>query len=475
MPFFLHQWISSQDRASALIKYEIRLFEGYLHRYFLNNDILTHSEKVVSLCNSLAQFYVRLLELNHPTMEHSKKDNFKSTGEDWGSCYTQIQILKQRLLGNLSREKEVQILVSLAQAYRTISQCSLTGKPTCIEALNGALLIKPLLNAQYPQEWITALFELSDTKDFNLNLTVIADLEPDEISHLAYPFKEDRFRRVINAIFYFKVHPETLFKKDLTPDNLISIKNRLSLLYEFIEKLHSNLSQVFYQNGWSSFPDYLFHSEDIPPGVDIPISESDCEMIQTMLAKSLEVKSPEFHFSRTNHAYDFFSAYKFWFNPNRLIDIAMVIHQEFSQESVGSFGFQQQMALCFQPFTTTECLDLYGYFSNKDSCYLMRTLLAIRLGLAHSWLPHLNPNEQAAICKVYDVLDSIMEALRNELASRHIYTEPYSRDVFSKEISPRSRNRNAILRILVLYSKECVHYEDTVIEKLFKEAETTFG
>ena len=471
MSSFLQEWISNKDNAKALIKYEIRQLEGRLQRCFLRADILSNTEDVVTICISLAQFYSRLLEMT-PSAGSYKEIiiESKATSSEWGACYTQIQILKQRLTGNRSLEKELQILKAIQEAYQKISQRAFAARPTCIEEPSFEFVIKPLSSAQTPEEWINALFDLSHSNHMNLKLAEMSSLSHEELWTLAQPFKDEAFLQITNAIFYYKLHPEKLFKDSLHPEKLMSIKNKLSLFYEYIEKLRSNLSQSFTQNGLPSFPDYLFHSEELPQGIEIPVDENCYEIIKKMV-NSWRVQTVPFQQPVIiNYLYDFFSAYKFWFNPNRLIDTAMILHQEFLQEFV---SFQQQINLCFRQFTTTECLDLYGYFSNKDSCYLMRTLLAIKRGMPLSWLPSINPEEKAAICTVYEALECIMECLRNELSTRHINTDPYIRDVLSKEITPRTRNRNAVLRIMVLYRKECRHAPNDVMEKLFAEVETS--
>ena len=170
---------------------------------------------------------------------------------------------------------------------------------------------------------------------------------------------------------------------------------------------------------------------------------------------------------------DLFSAYKFWFNPSHLIDAVMLLQQKQIKhtEQMSQNGFYQHMRDLYRQLTTTECLDLYGYFSNKDSCYLMRTLLMIKKGGVVSWLPWLKQEETHAIHRVYDAIECVMSALRDELASRHIHTTPYQRDFKAKNISPGRRNREAVIRIITLYANQMVVRTSARIEQLFTSLE----
>ena len=204
----------------------------------------------------------------------------------------------------------------------------------------------------------------------------------------------------------------------------------------------------------------------MPKGIEIPIDEN-CRAIIFAVVRSWRINAvPESMQSNAHHFNDIFRAYKFWFNPNRLIDAAMMLSEDFSHAYTGTETFQTQTRSLYQQFTTTECFDLYGYFSNKDSCYLMRTLLAVNRGLSLSWLPPLKDSDKATIKRVYNVLECTMETLREELLARHIKTEPYDRELSIKEITLGRRNRDAVIRIIGLYSKE-TQATNVKIEKLF--------
>lgn len=152
----------------------------------------------------------------------------------------------------------------------------------------------------------------------------------------------------------------------------------------------------------------------------IEVNEVYRDIIQ-LAVKNLRVQfTPENNEKVTlERLHDLGRAYKFWFNPNRLIDAVMVLQQRLVTESISQEEdletFHQEMLVLYRQLTTTECLDLYGYFANNDSRYLLYTLYSINNGYSLDWLPSLNSSERNAIARVYQALKCVMEALRVEL------------------------------------------------------------
>lgn len=145
----------------------------------------------------------------------------------------------------------------------------------------------------------------------------------------------------------------------------------------------------------------------------------------------------------------------------------MVLKQKIASEHPDKASeFYQQMRELYGQLATTDCLDLYGYFANKASCYLMRTLLSIQQNDNHPWLPELTEQEKQAINNMYEDLNCVMEALREELVSRNIVTKPYDRHLSGKKISPGQRIRATVIRILSLYSKKMAN-NNSKLEHLF--------
>jgi hypothetical protein len=172
--------------------------------------------------------------------------------------------------------------------------------------------------------------------------------------------------------------------------------------------------------------------------------------------------------------YDLGRAYKFWFNPNRLIDAVMVLQQrlinnkEHAENKI--LEFHQHMLILYRQLTTTACLDLYGYFANKDSRYLLYTLYTIAQGGPIDWLHSLSSVEKNAIKRVFQALQCVMETLRTELKNRHVTTEPYVYDLAKQQLHTGRRNREAVYRLLAIYGRETITMSAS-LEKLFNFVE----
>jgi len=217
--------------------------------------------------------------------------------------------------------------------------------------------------------------------------------------------------------------------------------------------------------------DYLFHSEELPQSIEIDIGGEGRELIQSIVTSwRVGVLPSRGDDQGLSQLYDMFRAYKFWFNPNRLIDAAMILQQRFANSdrrtaADGSF-YQQQMRVLYRQLTTTECLDFYGYFTNKDSNYLLRTLRVVKSKQVLSWLPALTATEHEVITQISDFLECVLNALRDELAARRITTAPSAHELIDKEFTPGHRNRLAVTRAIALYIKEALATNPN-IEQLF--------
>lgn len=279
------------------------------------------------------------------------------------------------------------------------------------------------------------------------------------------------FVHCINAIFFYKLYPDKLFDELIHPEKLVSVRMRLGVLHLFIEEIQNQLVHFALPHGLKPELDYLFHGDNLPQGIMIEVDEAVRCLIRTAVTH-LKVK-----FTPENEAevalerlHDLGRAYKYWFNPNRLIDAAMVLKQHLvKHKTIGKNDlqvFQKEMVNLYGQFTTSECLDLYGYFSNKDSCYLLHTLRIIIEGSSFDWLPKLNKYENSAIISVLGALQCVFEALRVELKNRSISTEPYIANVSKKCMRVGKRNREAVHRIIAIYVEESVS-SNGGIEKLF--------
>lgn len=273
-----------------------------------------------------------------------------------------------------------------------------------------------------------------------------------------------------NAVFFYKLYPDKLFNELIHPEKLVSVCIRLGQLHQFIEQLQNQLYTAAKQYGLKPGIDYLFHGDELPQGIMIEVTDEYREIIQQAVKKIKVQCTPENQLHVTiERLHDLARAYKFWFNPNRLIDAVMILQQQLVKEKTCKEQdlelFQQQMMVLYGELTTTECLDLYGYFNNNDSRYLLYTLYSIIHEHPIDWLPVLKQEERHAIDAVFYALSSVMEALRAVLKTRHVTTEPYVYDLGKQEIKAGRRNREAVFRVLAIYS--CEFSTRETVDKLF--------
>ncbi|PWY56674.1 hypothetical protein DGG96_06015 [Legionella qingyii] len=283
------------------------------------------------------------------------------------------------------------------------------------------------------------------------------------------------FAGLVNAIFFYKIHPDKLFADVIHPQKLISVQMRLGLLHYYIELMQQKLYEIAFQKGLTLGIDYFLHDEDLPQGIRVKTSEEYRQMIQSAV-KRLKLNSNSTHVNGETIDYvsDLRKAYKFWFNPNRLIDAVMVLKQNLLSGGIepekGPILFQEKLVSLYSQLTTSECVDLYGYFANNDTQSLLYTFFNITHRGTFDWLPLLNNEEQAAVVEVFDALCSVMNALRIELGNRHFLTEPYTYDLADSNLEIDNRNRDAVYRVLKIY-KHINTIHDDVIEQLFQSIE----
>lgn len=479
---FTANWlINDVCRAKALIKYEIKQVESRLQQAMGDGkNTRLKSQEAARYCSELVMRYGNLLKLlEQSAAENSvETDPVKSSPENNPSrCYIKIQTLKQQLTLTIKLADEIKLVNELKNYYDFL-QSQLNGlQPQSLEFIHASLTgkLKNIVQSNSSFDWLLAIVAFANDAGENptTSLALLAQLSDKELRRLLDLFAQDEFVLLINSIFFYKLNPDQLFKQPLHPEKFVSVKARLSMLHHFIEMIHQTVMQTLWQRGIYEIHDYLFHGDELPQGITID-SENSIRDLITAAIKEWHVHA----FINTddlvnkNKLYDLFRAYKFWFNPNRLIDTAMILQQGLTDciRDTDEFykNFSQQMLVLYHQLTTTECLDLYGYFANKDSCYLMRTLSAVMQGQALPPLPVINQSQREAVGRVHRVLDCVMESIREELVERHITTAPYTRNYNSKQIRPGRRNLSAISRIIDLYCNPTA-VENQTIEQLFNE------
>lgn len=327
-------------------------------------------------------------------------------------------------------------------------------------------LYKDLSVSKNAREFLLSIVNLANLHDIRpiLEFSYFGD---NEIKALSKVCRNAEFIYLTQAIFFYKVYPEKLFNEKLSAEKLMSVKSRLNLLYEFIELFYKALVDIINERRLTKLPDELLHN-DLPKGIKINCTQEQRGAIQEALKfGKVRYFAEEHNIEMTYYANNILRAYKYWFNPCRLIDAVMILHYKLTNHNFNmNTTFEQGVADFYKLQSTADCLDLYGYFANNDTCYLMRTMLALQCNIQCCWI-ELTESKLLAIKKVYESLEIVMHAVRSELLTRHIQTEPYRRDFPRKDIiRPGKRNRDAIIRVTELYDNK-EFKENTKITKLF--------
>ena len=458
--------ITDEDRTRALIKYELRFLLGRLWSYLERPDALSnHADKVIELCSSIANKYWDYLRLLDNKIEVALPE--LPSGLCRPDHFNLIAKLEQKLTQVIPVITRKNLIIEIISLYKMVqSVASLDAIKQIGEYSNR---LKQLFEKERLDLWLAGLIDFwNQYETVDIEFTALFHdwgIAPQQLA-LDF-FARQQFVDLVNAIFFYKLYPDKLFPHILHPEKLISVRTRLGVLHYSIELIQQQLYSISSQNGLTPGIDYLLHGNELPYGVMIEVDKNFTEMIQASIKKLKISVTPQNAQQETLELlYDLGRAYKFWFNPNRLIDAVMVLQQNFVYGSKTTAVFQEEMVILFCQLTTNDCLDLYGYFANNDSRYLLHTFFAITQGNVFNWLSPLQEEERKTIEKVFHALYSVMEALRIELKNRHVITEPYVYDLSEEDSFIGHRNRDAVFRTMALYGNQSVSSSDT-IEQLF--------
>ena len=467
--------VTDKDRQKALIKYELNYLKCRL-RWHLQHASKSkyYSAEVILLCASLTNKYsdyLRLFDEQIIPLEHKST----VTVLDWTECFKQISDLEMKLAQAVMLDEVVLLLVEIISYYKLIKRAAALAP---VKRVNEhALQLRELFQEPQPHLWLERLVTFGNSHDVSrIELAVLFRDFTLKLQQAALSFFSDpEFVNLVNALFFYKFHPDKLFDIPLHPEKLISVRVRLGVLHCRIELMQQQLYDTVLQNGLMSGVDYYLHGNELPPGVSIEIDGHHKVMIQSAIKKiKLTLSSANEQRQSIEYLKELKEAYKFWFNPTHLIDTLMVLHQKCVSASISNESsvtiFQQHLAILYTQLTTTECLDLYGYFSNNDTRYLLYTFSAITQGMSFEWLPPISIEEQTAIETVFQTLDCLMETLRLVLRKRHIITAPYAYDMKKQEVHIGHRNRDAVLRVITIYGGRCINANDK-LEELFSALE----
>lgn len=479
---FSYWFVTDDCRAKAQIKYELRHLESRLNKHLdVRSEFAYCPEQVNSLCLILANRYLDYLKLIH--VNHTIVFSELSLADqsiNWSEYLNLICKLRHQLSKTIDLSEEARIISEIATLYyrcgKSIRSPQLPAE-SCFEGQEPFDVLKKLFKVDNLKSWLLSLVTIwNEACAHNQEATMEFQHWSLSQQQLALRFiSEPKLVVLVNSIFFYKLYPEKLFDELIHPEKLVSVRMRLGLLYEYIERLQKKLFRIAQQNGLKAGVDLFFHGDDLPQGIIIEENEVFREIIQDAI-KRLNVKfTPENEEQATlERLHDLGRSYKFWFNPNRLIDAVMVLQQRLvkidEQQADNLSIFHREMLILYRKLTTTECLDLYGYFANNDSRYLLYTLFTIIQGFPLDWLPSISCMEKNAIERVFLALQCVMEALREELKNRHVTTAAYVYDLAKQQVHARRRNRDAVFRIIAIYGRNTITISDSV-EQLFSAIE----
>lgn len=472
-PHLWNLFRTEDTKVKAHIKHELRHLESRLNRAMARKEL--SGPEMTHLFTNLACRYLDYLKIIEPEKEYTFSDSLGDCQVKLADCYSLIQNYQHQLFINPNLQHESKLVVDIATLYFQCAKIS-DGSDDSLDTLSNQLMIPDKLKSIFMtqnslESWLLALVDVwnqshHDGQDLSL---LFKDWTLIEQQYMLDFFSETTLVDLVNAIFFYKLYPDKLFAELIHPEKLISVRTRLGLLHEYIELLQHHAYQVAQQHGLKPGVDYLFHGDELPQGIMIEVNDEYCLMIKHAI-KKLKVGFSEENEDKAivERLLDLGRAYKFWFNPNRLIDAVMVLQQCLLKDQVKTdlLLFQQEMVMIYGRLTTTQCLDLYGYFANNDSRYLMYTLFSIIENKPLDWLPQLTAIEKNAIITVFHALQCVMEALRSELKNRHVTTDSYVYDLGKDQVQARRRNRDAVFRILAIYGSETITMNETV-EKMF--------
>lgn len=477
----LNWFITDNDRAKAQIKYAIKNLEFRLDTLMRQaKQTKVFLTEVRQLTHLLTEYYLRYIPLcsnqNMSQLRHTKQIVETKTLEQ---AYSHSVAIRQQLITRY-RNDTVLLMSTLVSLYQQLSvEDTLTHitdyqKPEQLKLVND---FAALFSHDEVTSWLHALVEFWNChheKQLDYAL-LFHHWDEAQYKRALRFFAQEELINLANAFFFYKLYPDKLFKSLIHPEKLISIRMRVALLHGYVEQLQRQLYIAALQHNLNPETDYLFHGNELPQGIMLEVNEEFNFMIQYAI-KYLKVSASGDSEQEITHErlLDLRLAYKFWFNPDRLIDAVMILQHRLSQkderDTYDLLLFQQQMVALYHQLTTTECLDLYGHFANNNSRYLLYTLYSIVVGRTFSWLEPLTDRQRKAIEQVFQALHCVMESLRIELENRHVHTEPYVDNLYKNNINPGRRNRAVIARILLIYVDRPNDINES-IDSLFNDIE----
>lgn len=450
----------------ARIRYELSHYKYRLKMYLDSPDYsIRHADKIINLCTILADKYTEYLLLidKEPVISPVQLSVRPYHLEHFSS----ILILEQKLTQVITLNTKKELIKQIISLYQQVTSTQVLSYLYKME--HDAIQLKQLLVTHQFEHWLIGVANFWSHHDVT-QLELVRWFHDWDIAQQKAVldfFTQKQWIDLVNMVFFYKLYPEKLFSHAVHPEKLLSVRTRLIVLHNAIELIQHQFHSMVLQNGLVPETDYLLHGNELPQGVKIEVNEGFREIIW-IAVKQLKITTVAQHKQQImiTLLHDLGRAYKFWFNPNHLIDTVMSLRQAFFSEHLESDAFQQEMISLFHQLTTTECLDLYGYFANNDTRYLLYTLFAITQDIIFDWLTPLNQEEKKVIERVFTTLCCVMDGLRYELRNRGILTEPYHYRLEKQLPQIGRRNREAVFRAIAMYHHQVLEEEDS-LEQLF--------
>lgn len=443
-------WLKQEGNSHlAEIMHAIRKTESQLH-VATGKIISIHGrDQHKHYCQQLITYYNQL----------KNKNNDKLSNENFIAetllvdCYHKIRQLQDKLCVvhiQKSRQDIVNRLVFYYENYIDL----LSASPTNPQVYEQKPL-QELLSVKNTKEWLWALWKINhwlDKKNQSVACFFSATSEVHLIS-LYQQFTKSEFIELCHAIYIYQTRIGDLIECT-NFENVIKSQQILAKLYQFIETLYQLIVQRLHSYGFGAGQDYLIHGNLLPLEVNVQVNLPTTRMLREFLqAVDLSMERIDLPILFIE---DILLCYKYWFKPKRLIDLCVSLYyhltgQRFLNKEIADFS--NALSIVFGQISTTLGLELYGYFSNKDTKYLLRTLYAASVGNNILGFSAISSAEKELFARIYSLLQAFITGLIAELSNRHLVISPIDFDK-KKAVVPGKRNLMVLQHILNLYKHE---------------------
>lgn len=309
----------------------------------------------------------------------------------------------------------------------------------------------------------------------NWENTFCQQLSNEALKDLARSFNCKERAAIVNSVFYFKLYPAELLNPGYSAPQLLMTKKLLEDLHDNAKRLFRAVKHSAAERCQLRIFDYIFQGLELPEGMRFVARADHAHSIKKVLS-DYPIKVPaDTAVIVQNPMHALLRAYKFWFNPNRLIDAMMGMWNSSTapanERKTPLRLFSCSLQRYYQALSTSECIDLFGYFSNKSSQYFYRCLQAAIDNSAPEALPPCSAQDKKIIRLIATLFLTLVQQLQKELQARNISTDALVINSARKpRFLPGKRNRRAIEHIIARYST-IEHRPNQTLEALFNTIE----